>query len=115
MKNPPILNVGDDALDDGANSIDGTVEGLLPIEQFALPGLLDWRDHLSADIAFVARPVAGIESGEHTGFIQAEHVVVSSLDRIGDPREFAVEGAHDLNVHARGLVLTRVQPRVGGP
>ena len=115
VQNPPVLDVGDDTLDDGANSIDSTIEGPLPVEQFTLPGLLDWRDHVSADVAFVARPVAGIECGEHAGFIQAEHVVVSPFDRIGDPHEFALEGAHDLNVHARGLVLTRVQPRVGGP
>jgi hypothetical protein len=31
-----------------------------------------------------------------SGFVQAEDVVAGSLDRIGDPGEFAVEGAHDL-------------------
>src|SRR4029078_12164109 len=76
VKNPPGLDVGDDTLDDGADSIDGAVEGQLPVEQLGLPRLLDWPHHVSTDVAFVARPVAGIERGEHAGFIQAEHVVV---------------------------------------
>ena len=41
--------------------------------------------------------------------------MASALDRIGDPDEFTLEGAHDLHVHAGRLVLARVQARVGRP
>ena len=82
---------------------------------FTSVDLLDGCDHVSADVTFVSCPVAGIEHLQDAGLVQAEYVVVGSLDGIGDPDEFAVEGAHDLHVHARGLVLARVQARVSGP
>jgi len=115
VEDSPVLQVGDNALDDYANAVDGSVEGFLPVEQFVSVDLLDGCDHVSTDVAFVSCPVAGIEYLQDAGLVQAEHVVVGSLDRIGNPDEFAVEGAHDLHVHARGLVLARVQARVGGP
>ena len=115
VEDSPVLQVGDNALDDYANAVDGSVEGFLPVEQFVSVDLLDGCDHVSTDVAFVSCPVAGIKCMKGSGFVQAEDVVAGSLDRIGDPDEFAVEGAHDLNVHARRLVLARIQTRVGGP
>ena len=115
VKDSPVLQVGNDTPDDCTDTVDGAVEGFLPVEQFTSVDLLDGCDHVSADVAFVSCPVAGIEHLQDAGLVQAEYVVVGSLNRIGDPDEFAVEGAHDLHVHARGLVLARVQARVSGP
>src|SRR6478735_6538251 len=81
---------------------------VFPVEQFTSVDLLVGCDRVSADVAFVSCPVAGIEHLQDAGLVQAEYVVVGSLDRIGNPDEFAVEGAHDLQVHARGRVLARV-------
>src|SRR5690349_23351144 len=87
----------------------------LPVQKPTRLDLLDRRDHASADVTFITGPVAGIEHMKCSGFIQTENVMAGSLDRIGDPDKFAVEGAHDLDVHAGGLVLPRVQSRLAGP
>ena len=91
------------------------VELLLPVQQVAVFGLLDGRDHFFSYLPFVAHPVPGIMRQENLGLTQAIRVVSAAVDRVGDPGEAAIERASDLHVHAGGLVLAGVQLRVRGP
>ena len=68
-------------------------------------GLLERCERAGTDVSLVSGPVGGGIRGEGAGFAQAVRVVAGAVYRVGDPREFAVEGAEDLHVQAGGLCL----------
>ena len=59
VQDPLRLEVGDRLLDDIPDLVNLGVELLLPVEEVTIDGLLDWREHAIADVAFVAHPVLG--------------------------------------------------------
>jgi len=78
-------------------------------------GLLERCERAGTDVSLVSGPVGRGIRGEGAGFAQAVRVMAGAVYRVGDPREFAVEGAEDLHVQAGGLVFAGVQLRVGSP
>lgn len=66
MHDPPGLEVRDDLLDDVANLVDLLIELLLPIQWFAAFRLPEGREHVVADVSFIAEPVARFDR-EHSG------------------------------------------------
>ena len=115
MKDSPRLQIGDDPLDNGANSVDLLVEFFLPIEQSAVRGFSDGGEHVVSDVSFVAYPIGGVKRDENAGFVEAARVVPVALKRIRDPRELTGHGAGDLDVHASLFVLAGIQFPVRRP
>jgi len=108
VHDPPGLEVRDDLFDDVADLVDLLVEFFLPIQEFASLGLLEGRDHVVAGISFIAEPVTRVERKEDSGFAEAMIIVAASGDRVGDPCQASGNGAGDLHIHSRGLMLPGV-------
>lgn len=109
MCDAPGLEVRYGSLDDVADFVDGGVELLFPVEEFAVGGFLDWGDHPASLVSFVACPVGGVEGIEDAGGVEAVDVVMAPGDGIGDPGQGSVRGGGDLDVEAGGLVFAAVQ------
>jgi hypothetical protein len=105
VQDSPGLEVGDDLLDYPSNLVNLGVEFLLPVQQVAMWWFLDWRDHIVADVAFVAYPVSGIHTGEHGCLGQAVVVVPAAVDGVGNPCQSPAEGSCDLDVHAGSFMF----------
>jgi hypothetical protein len=104
----PGLEVRDDLFDDVTDLVDPLIELFLPIQEFAVSGLLKGRGHVVADISFIAEPVARVERKEDSGFAEAMIIMAASGDRIGDLCQASGNGADDLHIHSRGLMLPGV-------
>jgi hypothetical protein len=104
----PGLEVRDDLFDDVTDLVDLLIELFFPVRQVTVDGFFDRSEHVIANVAFVAYPVAGL-IGYNAGFIQAVGVMTAAVDRVGDPREISGQRAGDLDVEARRLVLAGVQ------
>ena len=115
MHDPPSFEVRDDLLYDVADLIDLLIELLLPIQQFAAFRLPQGREHVVADVSFIAEPVARVGRKEHSGFSKAMVIMAASRDRVGDPCQASGNGAGDLYVHSGRLTLPGVQFRVLPP
>ena len=99
----------DGPFDQVSDFVDRGVECRLPLQQVPVARLLDGCDHAVSDVAFVAHPVAWVEGFRDAGELQSGGVVAAAVDRVGDPRQPAVEVAGDLDVQAGRLVLAGVQ------
>jgi len=108
VHDPPGLEVRDDLFDDVTDLVDLLIELLLPIQEFAAFRLLEGRNHVVADVSFIAEPVARVERKEDSGFAEAMIIMAASGDRVGDPCQAPGNGAGDLHIHSRGLMLPGV-------
>src|SRR6266567_7298861 len=82
------------------------------VAAFRLP---EGREHVAADVSFIAEPVARAGREEHSGFAEAMVIMAASGDRVGDPCRASGNGAGDLYVHSGRLTLPGVQFRVRPP
>lgn len=109
MEDSPRLELGDCPFDHVTNPVHLTVEGFLPVEEFAVFGFPDGGEHPASDVSLVAHPNARVEGVEDAGDPERGDVVAAPVDGVGDPREPAVQVADDLDVHACGAALAGVQ------
>jgi hypothetical protein len=101
VEDSPGLDVGDGLFDDVADCVDVGVEGFLPVEEFSMGRFLDRCEHAVSHVSLVADPVGRVE-----GFAYREGVVAGSVERVGDPRQGAVQLAGDLG-SSRSLCVCR--------
>ena len=74
--------------------------------------LPEGREHVVANVSFIAEPVARVGREEHSGFSKAMVIMAASSDRVGDPGQASGNSAGDLYVHSGRLTLPGVQFRV---
>ena len=110
MKNTPGLEMGDRALDRGAQLVYLGVEFLLPVKQLPALRLLKRGDEIRALIALVADPavggrndICGLRLGEGC------HVVIMPGNGLGHEEEIAPEVRDGLPVKAGRLMFSRPQ------
>ena len=84
------------------------------VEKFAMRWFSDRGNHSQAEVTFIADPVVGINPVQYARAAQRRTVVVTALDRVGDPAQPAGQVAHNL-VQAGRVVLAGVQLRVTVP
>jgi hypothetical protein len=66
------LQVCDGLFDFLADAIGGGVELFVPVEQIAMEGFLDRRDHAKLDVAFVADPILRVDPVQDVGGAQGD-------------------------------------------
>src|ERR1017187_8030473 len=116
VENAPGLDVGDCALDWGAQAAHVRVELLLPFKQVPVLWFLDRRDVTGSLISLVADTAEGRR--DDLGVLRlAEdgHVVVVSGERFGNEDHVSRHVRYDLAAEASRLMLSRPQARYSAP
>jgi hypothetical protein len=92
-------------------SINLCVGFFLPVEKLASGGLPEGSDHAESGISIVTSPVARIHYDEYLAFIKAVDIMMTPLERIGNPGKLPRDPASALSRTEHSLGCTPWMPK----